>query len=455
MSHISKSSPPLPWFPAGKVKGGSYVSACNPEPSYTVPTNGTGYQYAKTGDAYIALYLINGLTQNNRNYIETKLQDTLRLGSCYYVEFYTNLGNTQKYACNNIGLLLTNNAVYVDTISHPLGVLPANPQILNYGNPIITDTLNWVKVSGIYKAQGGEQYITIGNFKTDAQTSYKQVQPTGYNGAGYLIDDVSVIPLDSIPLKADAGRDTSIANVGDSIFIGSLTNGLTGVKWYNSVGAVIDTGRPGFYIKPTASTFYVVEQMVCGYYSRDTVNVTVGTVPLKFINYNLILSLKGTKQSLENIWQTANEINVSHFNIQRSINGNNFITIGKVKAQNKLTNEYSFIDETPNEGLNYYKIESVDFDGRKQYSTTQQINTKPQTPNIAVFPNPAKDFVTIISQENIKEVKIINQLSQLVQHQIPNTKQITINTKQFTKGLYIVQCTTNKGEINTQKLIIE
>lgn len=441
---VTNAALPNSWYSAGKVKNVGYVNACNPDPAYTIPTNGGGYQFAKTGNGYIGLNFINGLNQNNRNYIQTKLLDSLSIGHCYYFEFFVSLGNEGKYGCNNIGLLLTNSAVYVDTISHPNGVLPANPQIINYGNPIVTDTMNWVKVSGVYVAQGGEQYITIGNFKTDAQTSYKQIQPSGYNGAGYYIDDVSVIPLDSMPLKANAGKDTTIANIGDSAFIGSLTNGLTGVKWYNANGNEItnQAGVPGFYAKPIASTFYIIEQTVCGYYSRDTVNVSVGTVPLKFISYNLVSSLRGTKQSVENIWTTANEINVSNFNIQRSTNSKDFTTIGKLAAQNKITNEYIFSHSPPVEGSGvvYYRIESVDFDGRKQYTETRIINLKPQTLNgVSIYPNPAKDYLNISSQENIKEIKIINQIGRVLEHQTPNSKQITINTKQIIKGVYIVQ----------------
>jgi hypothetical protein len=262
-----------------------------------------------------------------------------------------------------------------------------------------------------------------------------------------------------MPLKADAGKDTSIANVGDSVFIGSLTNGLTGVKWYdaNNVEIVSKAGVPGFFAKPTASTFYIIEQTVCGFYSRDTVNVTVGTVPLKFISYNLASSLRGTKQSIENIWQTANETNVSHFNILKSIDGRDFKVIGKVAAQNKITNEYIFSDSPPMEGLGvvYYRIESVDFDGRKQYSTVQQINTKPQTPNIAVFPNPATTTINITSQQNIQQIKLINQLGQTLQQFINlNAKHQKINVEQFSKGVYIIQITTSNGEIKTQKIVL-
>ncbi len=451
-------APPPPWYSAGKAYTATYINACNPDLSYTVPTNGSGYQYARTGNGYIGLYFINGLNQNNRNYLQAKLKDSLYNQHSYYIEFFANLGNTQKYACNNVGLLLTNNAVYVDTLAHPLGVLPANPQILNYGNPVITDTLNWVKVSAIYKAQGGEQYITIGNFKTDAQTSYKQVQPTGYNGSAYFIDDVSVIPLDSFCLKADAGRDTTIAQ-GDSVFIGSYTNGLDSVKWFVNGTTLIDSIRPGFWVKPNASTFYILQQVVNGCYSADTVYINVNPLPLTVVDYKLLIideTRNGINQKqVTNNWTTANEINVSHFNIQRSIYGKDFTTIGKIKAQNKLANEYSFIDETPNDGLNYYKIESVDFDGRKQYSETRILNFKPQTFNgISIYPNPAKDLVSIDSK-GIQQIKIINQLGQTLMQINNSTEHQTINTKQFTKGLYIVQCTTNKGEINTQKLIIE
>ena len=114
-------------------------------------------------------------------------------------------------------MLFTKNAVYVDT-ANAVALLPANPQITNYGNPIIKDTQNWVRVSGIFKAQGGEQFLTLGNFKDNLNTSYVTIQPTGYQGAGYYVDDVAVYALDSYCINADAGRDTSITQ-GDSIYI--------------------------------------------------------------------------------------------------------------------------------------------------------------------------------------------------------------------------------------------
>jgi hypothetical protein len=236
-------------------------------------------------------------------------------------------------------MLFTDSPVYSDPNKLTLNVIPANPQVVNAGNPILGDTLNWVKISGIFKAKGGEKYLTLGNFKL-ANTAQKiTIQITGNYAAAYYVDDVSVYALDSFCLKADAGKDTAIT-LGDSVFIGSLTNGIDSLKWQIQ-NTTIDSTRPGFWVHPTVTTSYVLQQVVNGCFSADTVVVTVGTVPLKMLNYELRMM---NEKQVENRWVTANEVNVSHFNIQRSVNSKDFITIGKVSANNKSYNEYSFID---------------------------------------------------------------------------------------------------------------
>ena len=204
-------------------------------------------------------------------------------------------------------------------------------------------------------------------------------------------------------------------------------------------------------------TCYVLTQTVNGFTSSDTVCINVQPLPLKFLSYEL--SLRGTKQSIENLWQTANEINVSHFNIQRSNNNKDFTTIGKLSAQNKNYNEYSFIDKpTINEKPEtlWYRIESIDKDGKKQYSVTKSLNIQHSASNITIYPNPAKNIVTISSKETIKEISIINPLGQvLYSKQINNNQLSNIHLQSFAKGLVVVKIITVKGEIISKKLIIE
>jgi DNA-binding beta-propeller fold protein YncE len=80
-------------------------------------------------------------------------------------------------------------------------VLPFVPQIENPDSNILTDTLNWMPITGTYLANGGEQYVLLGNFKPVAEgydTAYQYYgSPTHANWAYYYIDDVSLIDLDS------------------------------------------------------------------------------------------------------------------------------------------------------------------------------------------------------------------------------------------------------------------
>ena len=427
-----------------------YWSVCSngvPNGKGGVPYNiafGNSYQYPKTGVSYMAMGYVNN---DYNDYIQIKLFDSLKANKKYYGEYYVSLFDPCVYGCNNIAMLFTNNVVYADTINKSL--LIAAPQIVSYGNPIIIDTMGWVKISSIFTAQGGEQYLTLGNFTSKANNQIKTFQTTGYFGAGYYVDDVSVIPLDSMPLNADAGPDTTI-HIGDSAFIGSLTNGIDSIKWQIlNTNGTIDSIRPGFWVYPTVNTCYVVTQTVNGFTSSDTVCVNVLPLPLKFLKYEVRIS-NGSGQFpsnggvrggfVENLWHTANEVNVSHFYVQRSLNGNDFVTIHKEQANNKAYNEYSFIDDqlptTNSNNTIYYRILSVDKDGKTNYSEVRTINFEHQTSNITIFPNPAKDAVTINSK-GVKHLTITDCFGRIVYNAEINRTSYILNLKSFANGIYI------------------
>ena len=162
-------------------------------------------------------------------------------------------------------------------------------------------------------------------------------------------------------------------------------------------------------------------------------------VPLKFTNYELRFT---NERQVENHWITADEVNVSHFNVQRSLNGNDFVTIHKEQAKNRSYNEYSFIDNNPLSTVDsrtskyYYRIVSVDKDGRTNYSEVRTINLQHQTSNITIFPNPAKDAVTINSK-GVKHLTITDCFGRIVYKAEVNRASYILNLKSFAKGIYI------------------
>jgi hypothetical protein len=163
-----------------------YYNSCST--TYDVPAQaGGGFQNAKTGNAYAAFWAVNGFGSNYREYLQVKLDSALQFDSCYVIEFYCNLYNQVDYGIDKMGAYISNTAV---SSVGPGLVLQYIPQIISHTS--LTDTVNWMRVSGYYHASGGEQYITIGNFSTDINTDTTYIQHGSYNGSYYLIDDVSI-----------------------------------------------------------------------------------------------------------------------------------------------------------------------------------------------------------------------------------------------------------------------
>ena len=158
-----------------------------------VPQSTAGYQYARTGVAYVGLGVYTKHVSpnhiNRREYVGGELSDTLKQGHEYCVSFYVSVAEELKYVVDGIGLYLSVDSAVDYTINTNLSFVP---QISNPAGNIIYDTLNWVQISGTYIANGGEKYLTIGNFKDDANTAIDSTSASLIESY-FFIDDVSVI----------------------------------------------------------------------------------------------------------------------------------------------------------------------------------------------------------------------------------------------------------------------
>ena len=182
-----------PWFqPNTFADGVCYFNACATLSSVSVPTNFGGFQLAKTGFAYagIGWLVFDGGEDCGREYLEVELESPLEATKSYKVAFYVNLINHSKYATNQVGVYFSQDSLlYSDSLFHYLEIIP---QIGNDSDNIIKDTLNWVLISKTFIAQGGERFMTIGNFSADSASAIDTVNSSGNNWAGYYIDDISV-----------------------------------------------------------------------------------------------------------------------------------------------------------------------------------------------------------------------------------------------------------------------
>jgi len=262
---------------------GVYFGTCNSR----VPLNSATFQFPKSGDAYLGSTLYYKL---GRSYPKNRLRQNLQAGKTYCVKFYVNITNTSTYGMDGFGIYFGDNSI--DTITRcTLPITYLIPQVQNPPNNIITDTLNWVPITGTFVANGTEKYALIGNFKPDSILDTVKINPTHLPliFTDVCIDDVSCIPID---LPAFAGNDTSCV-VGGSVYIGrardvGIDEACTWFKLPNTTVA-LDTAA-GIYVSPTTTSTYLVRQEICGNVKWDTVVVypsAVGLAELKILNEEL------------------------------------------------------------------------------------------------------------------------------------------------------------------------
>jgi hypothetical protein len=128
---------------------------------------------------------------------------------------------------------------------------------------------------------------------------------------------------------------------------------------------------------PSQTTYYraVVQNGTCPVAYSSYLTITVAQpLPIE------LLYLKGIGTEKGNLikWVTATEQNNDYFTLLWSDNGNNFIAIMKKDgAGNSITNiEYEYLDESPSNGINYYKLRQTDYDGKSEDSEPISVLSK-------------------------------------------------------------------------------
>lgn len=257
-------------------------SACNlvfgnPSPMH-MPNSALGYQYSRTGTRHAGIITHEGLSEY-REYIQGQTSAPLQAGVSYCVSMYVSLGNDVVYATDNMGIYFTNTPYLRDPCPGTTNsLINVTPQ-LNYDCAPITDTTaNWFRLEWNYVAQGGEQYFTIGNFFSNANTNIITVGSSMTNPyAYYFIDDVSIIESTQC-CYADV-PEAQVVCVSDAAFnleatggVGSSCSGTVTGSWS---GTGITNATAGTFNPATAGvgTHTVTYTMSCGYTATTTVIV--------------------------------------------------------------------------------------------------------------------------------------------------------------------------------------
>ena len=166
-------------------------------------------------------------------------------------------------------------------------------------------------------------------------------------------------------------------------------------------------------------------------------------LPIELLNF----SVQKSSGSAIVKWVTLTELDNDHYELERSEDGKEFYTIGKVLGSGTSYNniEYSFVDKSPLSGINYYRLKQVDYDGKYSYSRVRSLSFKDASQSqISVFPNPTNQELSLMTENKSGEVtvKILDVRGQVVTTQFYESgtwkQSMKIDISSLSEGMYLI-----------------
>jgi hypothetical protein len=246
-----------------------------------------------------------------------------------------------------------------------------------------------------------------------------------HNGGDQLyLDNGSIIQIHTGgAIRADAGSDEIV-----------FYNGATGTTiWKGSFTKTID--GPQFA-------------------SATTGGFTLGVLPIKLKSFTA--QALGNRIALN--WSTDEELNTSHFVIERSANARNWSPVQTIAAKGEAAG-YTATDATPAAGDNFYRLKSVDIDGKYEYSHVLKV-VRGRSLSVHVSPNPATEQVTVsLSTPSSASVQLqlLSSNGQVVREKAfaTGTSLIQFNLQGAAPGLYTLVLRNGNTVMETTQLLIK
>lgn len=181
---------------------------------------------------------------------------------------------------------------------------------------------------------------------------------------------------------------------------------------------------------------------------------SVNPLPVSMINFMAVKADNGVQVK----WTTTMELNSDYFDVQKSIDGKNWNTIGRVEAagnSNALT-DYVYNDINVIAGWQYYRLIQVDQNGAETITKVVAINVNAINKlTLNLYPNPASNLLSINSNasENVDiSFKIYDVSGKLLVEGTENGMLVNIDISMLSEGVYLTEVNIN-GEVSRIKFL--
>ncbi|MBK0383895.1 hypothetical protein I5M32_13080 [Pedobacter sp. SD-b] len=219
------------------------------------------------------------------------------------------------------------------------------------------------------------------------------------NSRNLISDPISVVPGKTYQLQftariqAAAGASGGAGPSRGGVFSGEILNGsdlaatsFTTLTTTSSTNTVLSAN----YTVPTGQTTIKLKftKTADVGYLDDVSLIDIASLPIKLISFTGSAGLGGVDLN----WETASESNNNYFTIYQSSNGKIFNKVASVfsKGNSADKKQYHFLDQHPNNGLNYYQLSQTDHDGKTETFKPIAVDFKiAKDAGLKIFSNPS------------------------------------------------------------------
>jgi Secretion system C-terminal sorting domain len=177
-------------------------------------------------------------------------------------------------------------------------------------------------------------------------------------------------------------------------------------------------------------------------YANSGCTVPATALPVEWLSFTAYRDEYVRQTDIE--WATATESNNQYFDVERTIDGINWTVITRVNGAGTSSqpHNYSAVDPNPENGINYYRIKQVDFNGQFSYSTIVPVQFENSAVVYTVFPSPSDGQFTLNGpMKKGDQIEIFSLSGQLIRREIitAEASQFDLNLNDLAAGTYMLR----------------
>ena len=316
----------------------------------------------------------------------------------------------------------------------------ANNRVLRFDNPVAA--ANGAAANGVL----GQADFTTGTLGT-TQAIMNAPVDVAIDGNGRLyvsdIDNARVLIFNSAAGKANGANADNV--LGQALYT-TNAQAVTQPGIYYAYGLTVGGG------------YLYISDGGAGRVLRQSPSVSL---PVELVSFS------GTKenQKITLSWTTASEINSDYFQVMRSSDGIKFEKLAKEDAlgNSSILRNYTFVDDAPMEGINYYQLVEYDKDGATQESKIVSVNYENDLDVITeMYPNPSSGKTTLYfnsAKGGMYSLSVSNINADVVYSArimgIPGENKFSLSLEDLSPGHYFINLLSPDQKISARKFVKE